>query len=37
MASPQAKPVHQIVGALCLGEYGKLVDLSKEAKIIPTV
>ena len=37
MASPQAKPVHQIVGALCLGEYGKLVDLSQEAKIIPTV
>ena len=37
MASAQSKPAHQIVGALCLGEYGKIVDLSKEAKIIPTV
>jgi len=37
MSAPQSKPNHQIVGALCLGEYGKIVDLSKEAKIIQTV
>jgi len=36
-SSPQSKPNHQIVGALCLGEYGKIVDLSKEAKILQTV
>ena len=37
MSGASAQPQHQIVGALCLGQYGKLVDLSKEAKIIPTV
>ena len=37
MSGANAKPQHQIVGALCLGEYGKLVDLSKEPKILTTV
>ena len=27
----------QMVGACCIGEYGKIRDLSSEAKVIPTV
>lgn len=30
-------PNQLIVGALTIGEYGKLVDLSGEARILPTV
>ena len=30
-------PNQLIVGALTIGEYGKLVDLSQEARILPTV
>ena len=27
----------QVAGALCLGEYGKVKDLSAEAQVLPTV
>jgi hypothetical protein len=27
----------QITGALCLGEYGKLVDLSKDAEVFTLI
>jgi len=30
-------PKKQITGALCLGEYGKLVDLSKDTEIFTLI
>ena len=37
MTSPNATAEEQMVGAQCIGEYGKIQDLSGEDKVIPTV